>query len=159
MRVLGFHYRLTDIQASLASSQLQKLDKFMERRQELIRNYKIHFEQCPNLKTAQSIDHSKSANHLLPILIDFKALNFSRNELMRSLRKFNIFTQVHYIPVTMHPYYVKVGHHSELFPNSIDYYERTLSIPLYYGLTDTDQKNFLKILHRNIAYLSQKTDS
>lgn len=155
MRNLGFHYRLTDIQASLASSQLLKLDKFMERRRELAKRYRKHFEKNLNLKSAQSIDLDRSANHLFPVLIDFDTLGFSRNDLMKLLRKDGIFTQVHYIPVMMHPYYANMGHTCDLFPNSIDYYKGALSIPLYYELSNFDQGNFLKIFEKNISRLSR----
>ena len=115
MRDLGFHYRLTDIQASLASSQLLKLDIFIRRRRELAKQYRKHFEKNPNLKSAQSVDLNRSANHLFPILIDFDALGFSRNELIKLMRKDGILTQVHYIPVMKHPYYANLGHNCDLF--------------------------------------------
>ena len=105
----------------------------------------------PNLKSAQSIDLNRSANHLFPILIDFDALGFSRNDLIKLLRKDGILTQVHYIPVMKHPYYANLGHNCDLFPNSVDYYESALSIPLYYGLTDIDQKNFIKIVEKKTS--------
>tara|TARA_A100001015_G_C15030540_1_gene732979 strand:+ start:571 stop:2655 length:2085 start_codon:yes stop_codon:yes gene_type:complete len=138
MQTLGFHYRLTDIQASLACSQFNKLDGFINRRRQLA---KLYFRWCNDKKFIRpglKVDVERSANHLFVALIDFHSLKTNRNEFMRSLKELNIFTQVHYIPITEQPFYRKLGFNSEDFPNSQAYYKTAISLPIYFSLTDED---------------------
>jgi len=133
---LGFHYRFTDIQATLATSQLSKLESFMERRRQLVRKYQDWIEVTPNVTLAQQIDHEISSNHLMPVSIDFAKLLMPRSDFMNALRKKGIITQVHYIPVVNQPFYERQGFRRSAFPNSQKYYKSALSLPLYYGLRD-----------------------
>ena len=130
---------LTDIQASLANSQLKKLDKFIARRRELVDNYVSWMEQLPYIQRAQMTNIDYSANHIFPVKIDFKSIDKSRNEIMNYFRKKSIITQVHYIPVVNQPYYRKLGNSPNDFQNSQNYYSETLSLPLYFGMTDQQQ--------------------
>jgi dTDP-4-amino-4,6-dideoxygalactose transaminase len=144
MADLGYHYRLTDIQASLANSQLSKLERFMKKRRELVRNYLDAFPAIENIEVMQRVDFNRSANHLFIASIDFEKLGISRNSVMRQLRNRNIITQVHYIPVPMQPFYSNEKNNlDETIPNSINYYKKALSIPLYFDFTDRDQQYFL----------------
>lgn len=138
MTDLGFHYRLTDIQASLAISQLEKIDVFIERRRNLADRYTQRLRQLKWIAPAQDVNVSESSNHLFPVKIDFERLGLSRRKLMKNLASRNIITQVHYIPVPMHPFYRKLGFDSKEYVNSAAYYRSALSIPLFYGLTDDD---------------------
>ena len=72
--------------------------------------------------------------------INYSAIGVSRNDVMRNLASQGIGTQVHYIPVNRQPYYQSLDNESELTPNADDYYHDALSIPLYYSLTDEQQK-------------------
>ena len=83
-----------------------------------------------------------SSNHLYIISINFKDLNISRNEFMTKLRKKNIITQVHYIPLPIHPFYKKKGYKMKDLTNSKKYYEKCLSLPLYYDLS-FEQQNYI----------------
>ena len=84
---LGFHYRFTDIQATLATSQLRKLESFMERRRQLVRKYQDWIEVTPHITFAQNVNHDKSSNHLMPVSIDFANLSMHRSDFMNALRK------------------------------------------------------------------------
>ena len=151
MSSLGFHYRLTDIQASLANSQLDKLDIFVSRRRELSLWYTEWLKTQTNIMRAQNIDVELSANHLLTVAIDFENLKVSRNDFMKALRVKNIVTQVHYIPVVNHPFYKSQGFDPNDFPKSQNYFSKALSLPLFYGLSNTDFEYVLEQLKYELS--------
>jgi UDP-4-amino-4,6-dideoxy-N-acetyl-beta-L-altrosamine transaminase len=139
MQSLGFNYRMTDIQAALGTSQLKKLDKYVKRRREIVKKYNKAFENIDYLKIPFEEEDNYSAFHLYVLLIDFKAINKTRKMVMEELKKNNIGTQVHYIPIHTQPYYKKNFRYKRGdFPEAEDYYNMTLSIPIYPALTDSD---------------------
>jgi perosamine synthetase len=146
MQELGFHYRITEMQCALALSQLKKLPLFLSSRRSLVMKYDAAFASCVNLRPAQLGDRDRSGHHLYPVLIDFKAAGLSRGELMQKLKTEGIGSQVHYIPVPRHPYYVELGADYAAYPYSEAYYSQALSIPLFYGLSDAQQERIIAIL-------------
>ncbi|MDC1120396.1 UDP-4-amino-4,6-dideoxy-N-acetyl-beta-L-altrosamine transaminase [Alphaproteobacteria bacterium] len=138
MSELGFHYRITDLQSSLAISQLDKIDEFIHRRREIAFKYVEAFQSIGWIKRAQNICIENSSNHLFIVNIDFDRVNTSRNELMLALRERGIITQVHYIPVVSQPFYSNLGHDPSKYPASQNYYSTALSLPIYYSLDDED---------------------
>jgi perosamine synthetase len=140
MQELGFNYRITDIQCGLALSQLNKLEKFLIRRRDLVRKYDEAFLELPNCRPAQSSGRDISGHHIYVLRIDFKKLKMSRAELMSMLKESNVGTQVHYIPLPAHPYYRNLGFVPEDYPNALDYYNEALTIPLFYEMTDNQQQ-------------------
>lgn len=142
MRELGFHYRITDIQCALGLSQLKKLDKFIERRRDLVDVYDKAFTGMEHCRPAQVTGRDRSGHHLYVIRIDTDAVGLSRAQIMQELKNRKIACQVHYIPVPAHPYYRKLGFNPKDYPHAQNYYEEALSIPLYYDLTD-EQQNYV----------------
>ncbi len=140
MQELGYHYRITDIQCTLALSQFRKLDRFIARRRVLAETYDAAFAGLRNGRPAQTEARDRSGHHLYVLRIDFEAAGISRGDLMRTLRARGIGTQVHYIPVPAQPYYRRLGHRPEDYPHAGAYYQEALSIPLYYDLTDEQQQ-------------------
>lgn len=132
MHKLGYNYRLTDIQAALGISQLKKAEKNIERRKEIAQKYNKAFMNTDVL-TPYVADKFSHAYHLYVIQIE------NRKELYDFLRRNFIFSQVHYIPVHLQPFYKKLGWKKGNFPIAEDYYEHTLSLPMYPSLSDHEQ--------------------
>lgn len=139
MQALGFNYRMTDMQAALGYSQLQKLDFFKKRRREIVAKYNNAFAGVKFLKTPAEPVNVSSCFHLYAIQIDFTALGKTRTQVMQELREKGIGTQVHYIPVPTQPFYKETyGYKDGDYPAAEKYYEQELSLPLYPGLSDED---------------------
>jgi len=139
---LGFNYRMTDIQAALGHSQLQRLDDNMKRRCDIAKKYQKAFHGLP-IKTQKQNSEGQSSWHLFPVLFETSKI---RQDVYNHLRENDIFAQVHYIPVHTQPYYKGLGFEDGDFPVAEDYYSRCLSIPMYHGLDDTDQERVIKVI-------------
>lgn len=137
---LGYHYRQTDIHSALISSQLSRINLFLNKRNELCKIYDKKFNDFDNINLVQNYFRDLSSNHLYILKINFKKLRLNRNEFMQKLRNYNIITQVHYIPVPLHLYYKNLNFNLQNLKNTKDYYDQCLSIPLYYDLEFEQQK-------------------
>ena len=138
-QVLGYNYRITDIQCALGVSQLRKLDGFLAKRRALAARYDTLLDGFDGVvPVAKGNYESESAYHLYAVLIDFAGLGTTRAAVMEQLRARNIGTQVHYIPVPHQPYYNAMGYSLEQFPGARAYYERALSLPLFPRMEDSD---------------------
>jgi len=146
MQELGFHYRITDMQCGLARSQFKKLEKFIARRRALVKRYDEAFAGMRNCSPAQAMDRDQSGHHLYVLRIDFDSIKMSRGQLMQELKSRGIGSQVHYIPVPAHPYYRRLGFNPGDYPNAQKYYQETLSIPLFYDLSDEQQEQVISAL-------------
>ena len=151
MDSLGYHYRLTEIQAMLGYSQMKKIDKFMKKRQTIAKRYDKYLSNIKNIKISQSKNNSGSANHLYTIKIDFTKIKLSRNDLINKLRKIGIGTQVHYVPIPLHPYYKQLGYDVDNLPNTMNFYFQILSIPIYPKLSILKQLKVYKNLNKLLA--------
>jgi len=140
---LGFNYRITDIQCALGISQLGKLQKILKKRKSIAMFYDKNFANFEGVKLLQYDDRLRSSNHLYIISIDFKKLKIEKNRFMNALLSKGISTQIHYIPIPMHPYYRKLGYNMNRLSNAKKYYETAVSIPIHYKL---DQKILKKIV-------------
>jgi dTDP-4-amino-4,6-dideoxygalactose transaminase len=139
MRELGFNYRLTDIQAALGSSQILKLDRFVQRRREIVDRYNAAFGDVAWLTVPYEHPGKFSAFHLYVLGIDFPAIGLDRAGAMAALREKGIGTQVHYIPVYLQPYYRRTYEYAQgLCPRAEEYYAQALSIPLFPAMTNAE---------------------
>ncbi len=148
---LGYNYRMTEIQAVLGISQLKRLEKFMAKRFRKVSTYSGMFQTTGSVRLAQNCDLKKSANHILPVRIDFANLKISRATLMNSLRSVGVGSQVHYIPIPMQPYYKSLGYDISNIPEAVSYYEECLSLPLFPNLSKSEQKKVVKELAKLLS--------
>jgi len=137
-QLLGFNYRMTDIQAALGLSQLANLESWIERRHQLARTYDQALADLPLVLPYRS-PCSKSALHLYVVQVDSQRSPVDRKTLFNHLRAADIGVNVHYIPVHTQPDFRKLGFALGDFPNSENYYRHCLSLPMYPGLTDEEQ--------------------
>jgi UDP-4-amino-4,6-dideoxy-N-acetyl-beta-L-altrosamine transaminase len=147
---LGFNYRMTELQAALGNSQIQRLDEFVTNRHVLQERYDELLETIPVIKPYQYSD-SYSALHLYPVQLDLGKINKSRQQIFHELRENGLGVNVHYIPVHTQPYYKKMGFKSGDFPQAEKYYNRAISIPLYQSLSFEDQDKVVSILKKVLA--------
>lgn len=138
MTDLGYNYRMTDIQAALGISQMNRLDEFIEKRQELANLYTEKINQLPTLKAPNQLADTKSGWHLYSAQLDETALGKTRKEVFEDLRNANIGVHVHYIPVYWHPYYQQLGYKKGICPKAEQWYERALTLPLHPQMNEKD---------------------
>jgi len=141
MQELGYNYRITDFQCALGISQLEKIDKFVERRREIAKKYDEEFSNIREIEIIKECENSKSAYHLYVIKVKGKE---TRLKLFNYLKENEILCQVHYIPVHWHPYYEKLGYTKEISPKAGKFYEKIISLPIYSDLKDEEQNRVIK---------------
>jgi len=145
--VLGYNYRMTDIQAALGVSQMQRLQIYIERRHEIANRYTRELADLP-LKLPKRTDFAYSAFHLYVIQLDLDAIApLSHLDVFQALRNFGILVNLHYIPVHTQPYYQNLGFAWGDFPHAEAYYRRAISIPMYPTLSDASQAQVIAALH------------
>ncbi len=149
---LGTNYRITDIQAALIISQLDKLPMFSERRKEIVARYNEAFSEIPELFVQQEIPQSDTTRHLYILRICPEKLNIDRAGFFAAMGAENICCNVHYIPVYYHPYYEHLGYERGLCPNAEKLYSEMMSLPLYYGLTDADVEDVINAVKKIVNY-------
>ena len=136
---LGYNYRLSDIQCALGISQLQKLTRWVERRESLAALYRAELSELgsPWVRASASAAESRHAYHLFSVLIDFEGARVTRAEVMTSLAQHGIAAMVHYIPVCDQPYYEGLYGRAHC-PVARRFYEMELSLPMHVGMSDED---------------------
>ena len=149
---LGFNYRITDFQAALLLSQLNKLPKFSARRKEIVKKYDEVFSGMPEIIVQKEIPESDTTRHLYILRLNPERLNCSRREFFDALYGENVCPQVHYLPVYWHSYYEKLGYKKRICPNAEAYYEWSMSIPLYYSLTDQEVEDTVRAVKKVVDY-------
>lgn len=144
---LGFNYRASDIQCALGRSQLAKLHQNVARRSALVSRYdKLLSPLAPHVRPIARVTNVVPAWHLYVVLIDFDQIDRSRATVMNELRARGIGTQVHYVPVPWHPYYRSLGANRRHYPGAELYYARTLSLPLFPAMHDSDVDRVVEAL-------------
>jgi dTDP-4-amino-4,6-dideoxygalactose transaminase len=147
----GYKYNLTDIAAAIGIEQLKKCNRFWEVRQRYAALYNQGFQDVPAITiphVAQDVQH---AWHLYIIQLDLEQLQIGRSEFVELLKKMNIGTSVHFIPLHLHPYYRDTfGYRPEDFPNASAVFERIISLPIYPKMTEADVQNVIDAV-RNTA--------
>ncbi len=140
---LGYNYRITDFQAALIISQMEKLDGFIARRKEIVKRYDEAFANIPEIITQKEIIQSDTCRHLYIIRLDLEKLSCTRREFFDAMSEENVQCQVHYVPVYWFPYYRHKGYEKGLCPNAERIYEGIMSIPLYPKMLDQDVEDVI----------------
>ena len=139
----SFNFRMSDINASLAYSQIKKLHKFVQRRNYIASVYRKKFHNfSKNISIVDVNNKLVSSYHLLIFLINFKNLLINKDKFIQKLNQLNIYPQYHYIPIYKFSYYkhLKRNHN---FKSSERYYKNSLSMPIFYQLST---KNLMKVI-------------
>ena len=135
----GFKYNMTDIQAAIGLAQLKKIGYFQKRRREIVTAYNEAFRDKDALELPVERAEVTHAWHLYVLRLNLDVLTIGRDRFIEELKKRNIGTSVHFIPIHLHPYYRdKYGYKPKDFPVAYSNYLRILSLPLYPRMTDED---------------------
>lgn len=149
---LGFNYRMTDLQAALGLSQLHRLDEFTSRRRQLVHQYHQLLESLPVVRPWEQ-NGNQSAHHLYVIRIQHHLLDPSRtkNQVFQSMLELGIEVNLHYMPIYWQPYYEQQGHKKGQCPQAEAYYQEAMTLPLYYDLTDDQQRRVVESLRQSLG--------
>ena len=148
---LSHHYRITDFQCALGISQLSRINFFIKRRKEIAKRYDKAFKNSKSFAPLQFELRDNSSNHLYVLLINFSKIKKNKIQIVKDLKKKGIGTQVHYIPLFLHPLYKKKIKTSNIdLKNSLNYYHDALSIPIYPDLKKKEQEKIIKIIKKTI---------
>jgi perosamine synthetase len=135
----GYKYNLTDVAASVGIEQLKKCNSFFEARKRIAEAYDDGFADLPEVVTPVCTPGVQHAWHLYVIQLDLERLTIRRKEFIDDLKRANIGTSVHFIPLHMHPYYrATFGHRPKDFPNASSVFEQIISLPIYPKMTAQD---------------------
>lgn len=154
MQELGYNYRLTDFQCALGISQLKNIDKFLNRRREIVARYNNEFKNLKEIAIPE-LNHidSNPAWHLYVIQLNLEKLKVGRREIFEALRAENIGVNVHYIPVHLQTYYQKrFGYNLGDFPKAEKYYSRAITLPVFPKMTDKDVDEVIMAAKKVINY-------
>jgi len=136
---LGYNYRITDFQCALGKSQLQKLPRWLARRQEITRQYAAAFAELKGITPLVAKADVRHAYHLYVVRINQDEIGIGRGEFLQVLRSRGIGVHVHYVPVHLHPFYQnRFGTGRGLCPVAESAYEQILSLPMYPSMTDAE---------------------
>jgi len=147
---LGFNYRMTDIQAALGLSQMERLDKFVNHRHAIAKRYNHLLADLP-VKTPWQYEDSYSAFHLYVIRLKISEISKTHSQVFESLCAEGIGVNLHYIPVYHQPYYEGLGFTVGYCPEAEQYYVEAISLPMYPGLTESQQDQVVAAIQETIG--------
>ena len=142
---LGYNYRMTELQAALGISQMERLDAFVARRHELAKRYDALLQSLPVITPWQHPE-SYSGLHLYVIRLQLDKLDKNHRQVFEGLREQRIGVNLHYIPVHTQPYFQKMGFRQGDFPKAEQYYSEAISLPIYQGLAYEQQDKVVEAL-------------
>lgn len=149
---LGYNYRLTDVQSALGTSQMSKIDEFITRRREIVKQYDDAFKDLKEIVTPFEAEFSDSGWHIYVIKVKPELLTATRKEIFEALQAENIGVNVHYLPVYLHPYYRDLGYAKGICPNAEELYENMITLPLFPSMTNEDVNDVVAAVNKVINY-------
>ncbi|MDP2648512.1 MAG: UDP-4-amino-4,6-dideoxy-N-acetyl-beta-L-altrosamine transaminase [bacterium] len=147
MQLLGYNYRLTDIQAALGISQMKKLSGFLAKRKALAKRYRLLLKGLEHFMLPADITGRESAWHLFVVRVRSRKRG-ARDRVFNALRKAGIGVQVHYLPVYLHPYYRALGYKKGLCPEAEKFSESAISIPIFPKLSPREQSRVAALIKK-----------
>lgn len=149
VKELGFNYRLTEFQAALGTSQLNKVDYLIKKKQSVAKKYNEYFKEIDHIKTPPVRKNCYHAYHLYPLLIDFKKLHLDKSSLMNYFIKNNFRLQVHYKPIHTYSLYKKLFKFKKNdFPVSTKFFNDEISLPIFPGFSNNIQTRFIDLFDK-----------
>ena len=142
---LGLNYRMTDIQAALGLSQMDRLDEFVKHRRYLATRYDELLKDLP-LTTPYVSSDTVSSWHIYIVRVDFNRVKKTKQKIFDAMKKKGVALNLHYIPVHTQPYYVRLGTKANDCPEAMRYYAEAFTLPLYVELSDDEQCEVVKAL-------------
>jgi UDP-4-amino-4,6-dideoxy-N-acetyl-beta-L-altrosamine transaminase len=142
---LGYNYRMTDLQAALGLSQMQRLDQFVSQRHAIAERYNQLLKDSPVHAPWQHED-SYSGLHLYVIRLNLTEISKTHRQIFEALREMDIGVNLHYIPVYLHPYYENLGFKEGHCLEAEQYYAEAISLPMYPNLTEMQQDRVISAL-------------
>ena len=147
---LGFNYRMTELQAALGNSQMERLDQFVARRHQLANRYDDLLADLPVTTPWQHPD-SYSGLHLYVIRLQLDKITKTHCQVFEALREQGIGVNLHYIPLHTQPYYQRMGFCLGDFPEAEHYYREAISLPMFQTMTEEQQDEVVSVLCRILA--------
>ena len=148
MLELGLNYRMTDLQAALGLSQLQRLEEFIQARRAQVQTYNDALSGCPDLRLQKLPGYTLSSHHLFIVQVPTE----KHAGVFEHLRNDGIGVNLHYIPIHLQPYYQALGFQKGQFPKAEGYYQQAISLPLFPGLTSNDQEQVISSLLKALSH-------
>ncbi|WP_417685391.1 UDP-4-amino-4,6-dideoxy-N-acetyl-beta-L-altrosamine transaminase [Pseudidiomarina gelatinasegens] len=142
---LGYNYRMTELQAALGLSQMNRLDEFVASRHEIAKVYDTELKDLPLTLPWQHPD-SYSGLHLYVVRLQLDKIKRTHKEIFQLLRDSGLGVNLHYIPIHLQPYYSKMGFSNGDFPEAERYYGEAISIPMFHGMTVDEQTKVINVL-------------
>ena len=147
---LGFNYRMTDIQAALGNSQMKRLDEYVSRRHRIAERYVRLLQGLP-IAFQEQPPEAYSAYHLFVVRLDLSRVGLTHRQIFESMREKGIGVNLHYIPVHLQPFYKNLGFSKGDFPEAEKYYAEAISLPMYPGLSESEQDKVVVSLERCLS--------
>lgn len=147
---LGYNYRMTDMQAALGVSQMQRLDEYVAKRHDLAERYNQLLKDLPITLPWQHED-SYSGLHLYVIRLQLDKISKTHLEVFKGMREAGILVNLHYIPVHLQPYYQEMGFEEGQFPEAEQYYKEAISLPMFPTMTEEQQNQVVSTLKELLA--------
>ncbi|MFT8320856.1 MAG: UDP-4-amino-4,6-dideoxy-N-acetyl-beta-L-altrosamine transaminase [Bacillus sp. (in: firmicutes)] len=158
MQFLGYNYRMTDIQAALGTSQMNRLETFLRLRRKYVAKYNKAFENIEQIIIPKQLDDTNSSWHLYIIQLQLEKLTAGRKEIFEALIKENIGVNVHYSPVYLHPFYQSLGYRKGLCPQAENLYEAMITLPLFPAMTEEDVEDCIKAVQKVLSFYGKKNE-
>ncbi len=147
---LGYNYRMTELQAALGRSQMQRLDAFVARRHQLAKRYDQLLAALPVTTPWQHVE-SYSGLHLYVVRLQLDKIKQTHRQVVEALCEQGVGVNLHYIPVHTQPYYQRMGFKAGDYPQAEQYYAEAISLPMFQAMSDTQQDQVVAALQKVLA--------